>query len=209
MGLSDSSELQEAASLLQNFRSRGRVLGGRSRAVSSRGEASPTLAPRAIQPASISSAVPPAVHQDEIPQAYAKAPPARQAHSSENAESKGGRIEEILESMCLRGGFHGAVVADEGGLAVAEYNCPVETDAVAACSSVLGSAMERAGRLLEQQEANHMTMDINYVDKVVLRQFAMEKEPYFLMIICPQEVDERSELEISIDRVAAVLARRN
>lgn len=200
MGLSNSSELQEAASLLQNFRSRGRALRGRS-------SISFPEVSRRTGSVDSSTAAEPLSPAERMPTGPRRTAP--QGAPPVHGESKGGRIEEILESMCLRGGFQGAVVADQGGLAVAEHNCPVETDAVAACSSVLGSAMERAGRLLEQQEANHITMDINYVDKVVLRRFTMEGDPYFLMIICPQEVDERSELEISIDRVAAVLARRN
>ena len=209
MDLSASSELQETAALLGRFRSRGRMLVLRTAFSATASVASSTG--KTAKPLGIGGSISKkeAATARPAPSQHTGADPGRKAASAPAVESKGGRIEEILETMCLRGRFHGAVVADRGGLAVAEYNCPVETDAVAACSSILGSAMERAGILLEQQDANHISLDINYVDKVVLRQFVMEGLVYYLMIICPQEVDERSELELSIDRVIGVLSRRS
>jgi predicted regulator of Ras-like GTPase activity (Roadblock/LC7/MglB family) len=202
MDLAASSEVREAAALLKKFSSHRRPAGVYSPPASRL--SSPVISGPVPAPESTS---PPQTHSTAGRKPVVR-PPQDLTPRVSAPESKGGRIEELLESMCLRGQFAGAVVADQGGLAVAEYNCPVESEAVAACSSVLGGAMERAGDLLEQQEANHMTMDINYVDKVVLRQFAIEGDTYYLLVICPQEVDERSELELSIDRIAVVLGRR-
>lgn len=206
-GLSDSSELKQAVALLRQMGKSGRMVTGVRRPARPSTPLMPPVVRIPAQP--VASAPPQPVSASPGREAAGKRTDfVHRLKAMDGSESKGGRIEEILESMCLRGGFEGAVIADEGGLAVAEYNCPVETEAVAACSSVLGGAMERAGRLLEQQDSNHMSMDINYVDKVVLRQFEMEEEKYYLLIICPQDVDERSELELSIDRVMKVLARR-
>ncbi len=218
MDLASCSELQDAVQLLKSFESKGRSLRGRR----SFDRARLTMTPQQpVQPASISAPaddVAVARQPTEQLNRAAASPPANAAiaRATERMrppgyqpyESKGERIEEILEGMCLRGGFHGAVLADNAGLAIADYRCPVETEAIAACSSVLGSAMQKAGSLLEQSDANHMTMDINFVDKVVLRQFDLDGEPCHLLIICPQAVDERSELELSIDRIAGMLASR-
>lgn len=116
-------------------------------------------------------------------------------------------MNEILANMCKRGGFIGAVVADHKGLALADFNTPVSTDAIAACSSVLGSAIEKVSRLLEQQGANNISLDINYVDKVALRHFEIDLLPYYLMVVCPQQVDERSEIEVSIEQITSILGK--
>ncbi len=115
------------------------------------------------------------------------------------------QLHDSLVAMCKRGGFNGAVVADNNGFPLAAYNSPVDDDVIAAFTSVLGMALEQAGQLLDEHEANHIIMNINYTEKAALRQFFIDDAPYFLMIICPQEVDEKSEIELSIDRVTAIL----
>lgn len=119
---------------------------------------------------------------------------------------RGERLEYILSSMCRRGGLSGAVVADGKGLPLADFNSPVAGEILAAFTSVLGSALERAGQLLGESGAELISMDINYTDKVVLRRFTVAAEPYFLMVICSQELDERTELELSIEQLMAALS---
>ncbi|HPA17200.1 MAG TPA: hypothetical protein PLU30_05600 [Verrucomicrobiae bacterium] len=114
---------------------------------------------------------------------------------------------EILRDMCRRGGFSGAVVADGRGLPIADFHCPVEPEAMAACCSVLGEAIEHSGRLLRQGGVNGITMEIGQVDKVVLQRFEIESAPCFLMVICPRAVDVRVETEGSIRRITSVLGR--
>lgn len=120
---------------------------------------------------------------------------------------RGDRLENTLYIMCKRGGFVGAVLADNSGLPLAVYNSPVTDEAIAAFTTVLGDALEKAGRLLKQTEANTISMDINYTEKAVLRRFLINDSPYFLMTICPQEVDERAEVELSIDQVTSILKK--
>lgn len=118
---------------------------------------------------------------------------------------RGDLLEDALVSMCNRGEFSGSVLADNNGLPLAIYNSPVDEDVLAAFTSVLGKALTETGRLLNQPNANNISMDINYIDKVVLRKFHVEAKPYFLMIISPQQVDERAELELSINLISNIL----
>lgn len=119
------------------------------------------------------------------------------------------RLEASLRAMCRRGNFSGAVVADLQGLPLAVYNSPVQIDALAAFTSVLAAALERAAQLLEQQTAQSIiSIDINYVDKVVLRRFQAENRPYSLMVLCGQELDARNDVELSIEEITTVLASR-
>jgi len=119
---------------------------------------------------------------------------------------RGDRLEHVLASLCERGGLSGAVVADGKGLPLADYKSPVGGDALAAFTSVLGGALERAGIILGAEGADLISMDLNYTEKVVLRRFALEGDPYFLMVICSQDLDERTEVELSIEQVTAILS---
>jgi hypothetical protein len=114
-------------------------------------------------------------------------------------------LEEALVSMCKRGEFSGSVLADNNGLPLAVYNSPVKAEVLAAFTSVLGKSLSETSRLLDQPNANNISMDINYMDKIMLRKFLVEEKPYFLMVISPQHVDERSELELSINHISSIL----
>jgi len=119
---------------------------------------------------------------------------------------RGDLLENTVVAMCRRGGFNGAVVADSDGLSLAVFNSPVDEDALAAFTVVLGDALEKAGKVLNQQEASYISMDINYTDKVVLRRFLLNDDnPFYMMVICGQEVDERDEVELSIDQIRTIL----
>lgn len=120
---------------------------------------------------------------------------------------RGDRLEYILSSMCKRGGLIGAVVADAKGLPLSDFNSPVGGEILAAFTSVLGSALERAATLLGESGAEVISMDINYTDKIVLRRFPVAGEHYFLLVICPQTLDERTEIELSIEQITTVLTQ--
>jgi hypothetical protein len=121
---------------------------------------------------------------------------------------RGDRLEEALVSMCKRGEFSGSVLADDSGLPLAIYNSPVQGEVLAAFTSVLGKSLSESSRLLNQPNANNISMDINYMDKIVLRKFFVAEKPYFLMIISSQQVDERSELELSINYISTILSEK-
>ena len=123
----------------------------------------------------------------------------------EGSLSRGDRLDESLMSMCNRGEFHGAVLADDSGLPLAVYNSPVADDVIAAFTSVLGKSLDRTAQLLKQPTANNISMDINYLDKLVLRKFQINEETYYLMIISPQHVDERAEVELTVTHISSIL----
>ena len=120
-------------------------------------------------------------------------------------EYRSDRLEHVIASMCQRSGFIGAVVADDKGLPFAIINPPVSEEALSAFTSVLGEALERAGSILGAHGAEYLSMDINYEDKIVLRRFLIGETTHYLMIICSQEIDERSEIELSIDQITSIL----
>lgn len=128
--------------------------------------------------------------------------------TGEDQGFRGDKLENVLYAMCRRGNFQGAVVADEQGLALAIYNSPVEGDVLAAFTIVLGEAIEKAGRFLEQYDANNISLDINFVDKAVVRKFSVGDNSFYILVICEQEIDERSEIELSIEQVAAILEKQ-
>ncbi|MCF6237740.1 MAG: hypothetical protein L3J79_02835 [Candidatus Marinimicrobia bacterium] len=116
------------------------------------------------------------------------------------------RLEHVVVSMCQRSGFIGAVVTDDKGLPFVIINPPVSEEALSAFTSVLGEALERAGSLLGAHGAEYLSIDINYEDKIVLRRFLIDATTYYLMVICSQDIDERSEIELSIEQLTAILA---
>ncbi len=120
-------------------------------------------------------------------------------------EFRGDRLENLLFSMCRRGGFSGAVVSDRTGLPLAVYNSPVDGDTIAAFTSVLGDTLVKAGTFLGQHDAEYISMDINQTDKVVVRRFAFDEMEMFLMVLCPQDMDERAEVEVSIGQILSIL----
>ena len=123
-------------------------------------------------------------------------------------EYRGDQLEQVIKNMCRRSHFSGAVVADDTGLPFAVVNPPVSMEAVSAFTAVLGGALERAGSLLGHHGAEYLSIDINYEEKIILRRFLINEAPYFLLAICPQEVDERSEIEISIDQIVSILNKK-
>ncbi len=192
--LKDSSEIYEAVTLLGNL----------------------------IDQAAVAT---PYYHQlpaSTIPQQYADVPKMRVPQSAPIASTqpvyttpepmsdeplyRGDLLENTVVAMCKRGGFSGAVVADSDGLSLAVFNSPVDEDALAAFTVVLGDALEKAGKVLNQQDASYISMDINYTDKVVLRRFLLDDEsPFYMMVICRQEIDEKDEVELSIDQIRTIL----
>jgi predicted regulator of Ras-like GTPase activity (Roadblock/LC7/MglB family) len=121
---------------------------------------------------------------------------------------RGDLLENALISMCRRGDFKGAVLVDNNGLPLATYNSPLEMDMLAAFTSILGRSLEETVRLFEQPDANNISIDINDMEKVVLRKFLANNKSYFVMIICPKETEERTQLEVSINHIITILTEK-
>lgn len=189
--LTDSSELQEAMSLFQDLFQEQRPAAGSASPIGRNLEKGPLtgLAAGVASPEVVSQTPMPQIPSiDEI-----------------EGEFRGDRLENVLIAMCRRGGFSGAVVSDSTGLPLAVYNSPVDNDRIAAFTSVLGDAMVRAGDFLEQHGAEYISMDINYEDKVVVRRFVYAGMEMFLMVLCAQSMDERAEVEMSIEQIVSIL----
>ncbi len=114
-------------------------------------------------------------------------------------------LKKSLSGMCKRGGFHGAVLADFDGLPISAFNSPVSDEILAVYSSILGESIEKAASMLDQPYANNISLDINTMDKIILRKFTPKKTSYFLLIVSPQNIDERAEIEITINQVSQIL----
>jgi len=114
-------------------------------------------------------------------------------------------LERSLSGMCKSGGFHGAVIADLDGLPVAVFNSPVDGEILAAYTTILGESLEKAASFLNQPDANNISIDINILDKMVLRKFTPDKTSYYLMVISPQNIDGRAEVELVINQISQIL----
>ncbi len=137
------------------------------------------------------------------------APPSSVEHVSGVAESEfvGDRLENLLMRLCRQSGFQSAVVADHQGLTIAEHNTPIEGDQLSAFSSVLGSVIDKIPQFFGQYDANNISVDINYADKAVVRKFLVGDTPFFLLIICSQDIDERAYIELFSDQITTFLDR--
>ncbi len=189
--LKDSSEIQEAAKMLDDLLNQSAVVA----------PAAPFFKARPGLPAK--NRQPPETRPKPSP-----APSPDMEMDDTDLVYRGDRLENTLFAMCKRGGFQGAALVDSNGLPLAVYNSPVDEDTIAAAATVLGAALDKAGSLLKQADANYISMDINYIDKAVIRRFAINQQIYFLLAVCPQEVDEKTEFELSIEKVTSILKKK-
>ncbi len=117
----------------------------------------------------------------------------------------GSHLETILESMCRSGKFNGSVLADRNGLPVAVYKSPVESDFLAPFTIVLDECIEKSSRFINRYNADNISMDINDLDKIVVKKFIAGNKLYFLMIICSQHVNQRPALVNAIAEIVPLL----
>lgn len=127
------------------------------------------------------------------------------AQAQLKAPVAGDHIGAILRGLCVNGSCRGAVIADEMGLPLAEYQSPFGVDAVATYASMLGETLVNADNILMIPEANNIGMDINEAEKMVMRRFSIMGSYYFLLVVCPQEKEVLGELGYAADRIAAEL----
>jgi hypothetical protein len=114
--------------------------------------------------------------------------------------------EDILGSMCSKGNSYGAVVADKMGLPLASYQSPLSVDSLAAYTTVLGDSIDKANVILDQPNANNISLDINDTDKFVMRKFRVLDNTYYLLVVCPQVSDVLGEMELAVSRIVSGLS---
>lgn len=120
-------------------------------------------------------------------------------------QPRGDRMTRILRSLCLRGGFAQAAVADLSGLSLADSGGPFAPEVLAAFAGVAAGALEQAGLRLERSAANNLSLDTDDLDKVVARRFESASGVFLLLVFGAQDIDVRAEVELSIEEVIAVL----
>jgi len=121
-----------------------------------------------------------------------------------NGGARGERLRRLLVQLCARAGFSGAAVADGDGLPLAAHNLPFQS--AGAVISIMGDSLKRVADVASQREAASISIDVNYADKLVVRRFAAADAPYYLLIACPQGVDEHGEVELSVDEIATLVS---
>lgn len=124
------------------------------------------------------------------------------------ASKRGQRLESTLAAMCTRAGFKSAVVVDSRGLPLADYHPSIPGESIGALTVVLAEALARVSSILGARSLTAASLDIDLTDKLVLRRFTADDETYFLVVIAAQELDERSELELSIDQIGSIISVR-
>lgn len=211
--LTDSSELQEALSLFQDlFEEQRPPTGpdgqiGRNLEIGSVDRVAEMETGASAAPSSLTDHRMPSSDPSQLirSQVVTQAVPVMPVIDEIEGEFRGDRLENVLMAMCRRGGFSGAVVSDDTGLPLAVHNSPVDNERIAAFTSVLGDALAKAERFLEQHGAEYISMDINYEDKVVVRRFFYGEMEMYLMVLCAQTLDERAEVQMSIEQIVSIL----
>ncbi|MCC6528048.1 MAG: hypothetical protein IT373_35705 [Polyangiaceae bacterium] len=132
----------------------------------------------------------------------------RDAAAEAGGRGRGARLEQALASLCTRGGFKHAVVVDQQGLLLAAHNVRVESGAAAAFTTMAAECLERTQRLLEAPAANRLSVDLDLVDRAVTHRFVVDDLPYYLTVACGQDVEERGDVELSIEQLAALIRGR-
>lgn len=121
--------------------------------------------------------------------------------------TRGERLRQVLQRMCARAHLRGAAVADAQGLPLATHEFPYSVEAVGALAALLGEVLAKVGGVTGDADVSSVAIDIGFTDKLVARRFRSEEETYFILALCPQELDERGELELSIEEIRSVVGR--
>ncbi len=213
--LSDSSEIQEAVRLFREMAVPNAISAAGGVTVGPLSLAWPVAAvspqPRDL-PSTLQEAPPPEAPKKtpEPPPLAVPAIPVRVASPAlpdSRDLPRAERLERLLTNLCRRADLAGAVAADETGLPLAVHGSTVPAESLAAFTSVLGEALQKAARFLGRGGADYISMDVDYENKIALKSFRLDGRPFSLMVVCSQTVDERSELELSIEQLVAVLSR--
>ncbi len=109
-----------------------------------------------------------------------------------------------LQELCEKNGYSSALLADEMGLSLTSCNCTIDTDALAAFTSVLADSLEKAESVLDQEDPNNITLEVNESDRIILHRFKALNSTYFLLLTGPRAAVFPGTIE---ETVAAIRAR--
>jgi predicted regulator of Ras-like GTPase activity (Roadblock/LC7/MglB family) len=120
--------------------------------------------------------------------------------------SRSDRLHNILALLCEREGFTGALVTDNSGLPLAASSAAAASENLAAFSTVLGDALVKASSYLGQDDATDVSLDINARQRIVLRRFALEGRPCYLLVLCTAGQEPRRAMAAAIPGIVSTLA---
>lgn len=116
-------------------------------------------------------------------------------------------LTDLLRAICEKHTLHGAMVADEMGFALADFNIsPAEVDALAAYTSVVGDTLAKAESFLELSRADTLSMPAGERGKLVFRRFDLQNNAYYLLVMSPREAEIDGEMEHWTKRIVELLA---
>jgi hypothetical protein len=127
------------------------------------------------------------------------------AADAARAGNRGERLQHVLEQLCTRAGFLSAVACDPQGLPLAVHDCPIPQEALVALTSLLANTLSRTADITGWTQASSLSVDLDYERKAVLKRFVVHDDPYLLLVLCPQGVDERTEIEVSIQELIVLI----
>jgi len=109
------------------------------------------------------------------------------------AGTRSGQLEITLRGLCARPGVRGALVADGDGLAMASHGA-LSQDQLAACSSLLGAALDETGRVLESRPAERITLRLSDEEAALMTRFIADGRRFQLLVLCVPLSAERLDL---------------
>lgn len=128
-------------------------------------------------------------------QVPARARPAEPAPSPEPAPvTRAARLERILAALCATPGVQSAVLADDTGLPLAGFGLQAGGERLAAFSSMLGTVMDGARRVLGEEAGDRVTLRLSGDLEAVVTRFSAEGRTYHLVVQCSGRAAARADL---------------
>jgi len=137
------------------------------------------------------------------------APEVKEDYPSTATSPIEGRLTEALITMCNRGNFTGALLADKSGNLIAYHNNPLAANIVAPVIAAVGESMEKAALGLRLTNANNISMDIDDNNKLAINKFEVYGDYFFLVVICSQKIDQKTELNLSLPGISLIFKEKD
>lgn len=133
-------------------------------------------------------------------------PPSPASVKNTGITGKSAMLEDILADLCRRGGFSGAMIADDMGLPVAVSHLRQNQDALAALATVMGESLKQADAILDLKEAETLSLWMSKDEKIILRSFTAQESKLYLLVFAPTNAEPASLLNKAVSIITAALA---
>jgi hypothetical protein len=115
------------------------------------------------------------------------------------------KLGNVLMRMCKRGDFSIGIVFDKEGFMLAKYGKKFEDSIVSALASILGTTQDKVRATIESPSHGAVSVDLDFMDKMVLARFDMDNSGFYLLVVCAQDRDVSEEFELTISEIKTVL----